>query len=625
MRRLSYAAPGWFTVTWLRRQRAGGDALNRWAELVLVALAWGWLTTGTLWMDASSPGLGTLAEALPYLVLWIPVVIPAAALVRRRPIEGRHRWRRAIAFVGLGILSGTVHAILVFAVSAVCLPVPTPLAICLVVSLTYGQFFYWIVVTITHASHDDSRCSGAAVQSYQLEAQLATARLELLRMRIHPDIVLGRLHAIAERLRDHDPAGADGMLVSLGDELRAMLDEPPAATVEAAPEPGDAPRAESTPAGEPSVPGTLASWLDWRAETILLVAWNALVLAPVLSWYLVSHLPVGSGSAVPLSVVLPTVAGSLIRGCLWVLLCLPLGICVQRYRIERPHRLRRLVAYSGLGVLVSALHRALAFSVTWLVLDRYARFSGGSPTGELIGVVSYGQMTFGLMLAIKHIWYYRLRYEERLARSARLSAQLSEAQLRALEMQVHPHFIFNTLHSLSELMHVDPMAGGRMLEKLMEFLGLTLTGSRASLVTVAQEMKFVELYFEIQRIRFQSRLHVEFAVAPETLALWIPNLILQPLAENAIKHGIARRAEGGRVRVTCHARSHCLEIRVENKVGGDDTRPRVPPTHMGIGLANTEGRLRQLYGERYGFRLDRSDAGAAAVVTIPLDACAPRA
>jgi LytS/YehU family sensor histidine kinase len=203
---------------------------------------------------------------------------------------------------------------------------------------------------------------------------------------------------------------------------------------------------------------------------------------------------------------------------------------------------------------------------------------------------------------VDHAWGYSLKYRERELHASQLAAQLAQAELQALRMQLHPHFLFNTLHTVSALMHKDVELADDMLSRLGDLLRRTLDTAQAQEVPLQQELEFIQTYLEIEQARLGSRLHVRFETEPETLDVLVPNLILQPLVENAVRHGIAPRLEGGRLVVRARRESDRLELEVEDDGPGLPAdfadRPR-----EGLGLANTRARLAALYGPAHQFEL----------------------
>jgi len=225
------------------------------------------------------------------------------------------------------------------------------------------------------------------------------------------------------------------------------------------------------------------------------------------------------------------------------------------------------------------------------------------------------------VLAWHALNYYHER-REREIQAAALAAQLAQAQLQTLKMQLQPHFLFNTLNSISALNHEDPRAANRMIARLSELLRLTLENDGAQEVSLLQELDFLKRYLEIQQVRFGDRLNVRFDVTPETLEARVPNLLLQPLVENAIQHGIAPFAARGEISIQASCENGLLCLRVtDNGPGLPAPKPSGPPE--GVGLANTRARLQQIYSNAHRFELrNGTEQGAVAEVRIPFQTAA---
>jgi two-component system, LytTR family, sensor kinase len=223
---------------------------------------------------------------------------------------------------------------------------------------------------------------------------------------------------------------------------------------------------------------------------------------------------------------------------------------------------------------------------------------------------------YGGVVAVEHARrYYRL-YLERRVRESELEAQVSRAQLQALQMQIHPHFLFNTLNTISGMVRIDDKAAAiEMLAGLGDMLRMLLHSDGAQEVPVRQEIQLVERYLQIEQVRFRDRLSVEVRVEPGVENALVPNLILQPLVENAVRHGI--RARSGQVRVEVERAGATLRMEVRDS-GDDELRDESERSGNGVGLANTRARLEQLYGEDHRFELTHGDAGTSAVIEIPL-------
>ncbi|HEV3315721.1 MAG TPA: histidine kinase [Candidatus Angelobacter sp.] len=189
---------------------------------------------------------------------------------------------------------------------------------------------------------------------------------------------------------------------------------------------------------------------------------------------------------------------------------------------------------------------------------------------------------------------YYLRFREKEMKTLQLETQLERTQLSILKMQLQPHFLFNTLHSISALMHQDVKAADKMISCLGDLLRMSIAGMDSHEVAVKQELDFLDKYLEIQQIRFQGRLSVELRIAPNVLGAAIPYLLLQPLVENAIKHGISKRTQAGNITVEVHRALDELRILVANDGPSVNTTPSSGSN--GIGLSNIQVRLQTLYG-----------------------------
>jgi two-component system LytT family sensor kinase len=212
----------------------------------------------------------------------------------------------------------------------------------------------------------------------------------------------------------------------------------------------------------------------------------------------------------------------------------------------------------------------------------------------------------------------RERMARQMTETARLSEELSRSQLAALRQQIEPHFMFNTLHSITGLVRDDKNdAAVSMIVGLSEFLRRALEDSHRSQVTLEEEVEYLQRYLDIQKVRFGARLQVRVDIPAELLRAQVPNLLLQPLVENAIKHGIAKRAAGGTVRVTGAHHNGKLCLSVYND--GPDSPTDGRATRTGLGLSNLRTRLQILHGNESELQLKHADTGGVeVVVTLPM-------
>jgi sensor histidine kinase YesM len=208
------------------------------------------------------------------------------------------------------------------------------------------------------------------------------------------------------------------------------------------------------------------------------------------------------------------------------------------------------------------------------------------------------------------------RAKERETQALALAAGLTRAKLDALRLQLQPHFLFNTLNAISALVHRDPRAADELIADLSELLRLSLESS-VDEVPLRRELEILDRYLAIEQTRLGARLRVVRTIDPAALDVAVPTFILQPLAENAVRHGIEPRSEPGQVTVTARVVNDLLELTVADD--GVGLRPAAAGSRRGIGLTNAEERLRTLHGERARLELRSPEGGGVAVVlTLPL-------
>jgi LytS/YehU family sensor histidine kinase len=298
---------------------------------------------------------------------------------------------------------------------------------------------------------------------------------------------------------------------------------------------------------------------------------------------------------------------------------------VQRFSIEiRALSWRNLLIHLAASAVFCSVHQLFFMVVTWLVdaspgapvSSFFENFFGKFFTGVYLGVMIYALIVFAIQ-AFVFYQNYRTEEEQRL----RVTAQLARAELHALKMQIHPHFLFNTLHSISSLVLEDAPKANQMIARLGDFLRLTLENSERQFVALKEEIEFARCYLEIEQARFSDRLQIEFDVKPESLTAQVPHLILQPLVENAIQHAIAPRASGGLIKISAKKFGDMTRVEIADSGEGTHADKNVSNNGQGVGLANVRGRLKQLYGANYKFELNNNPAGGlTAVLEIPFAA-----
>ena len=282
---------------------------------------------------------------------------------------------------------------------------------------------------------------------------------------------------------------------------------------------------------------------------------------------------------------------------------------------------RNLIKHLPAFWVISALHSAAATAITLAV--RPFNNMGSSPQAFWPRFVSRAQgafasdlLVYGAVIGTFYAFDYYRKYREREFVATRLEAQLAQAQLDALRMQLHPHFLFNTLNSIVGLVRDNKNnAAVSMLVGLSDLLRHTLEHSASHEVELREELNFIKLYLKIQEMRFSDRLEIEFDIDPATTRALVPNLILQPLTENALRHGIGRSAGSGLVGIRSAAIGGYLRLTVYDNGAGlpDDWQMK---GSTGIGLANTAARLQQLYDDNHQFDIRNRDGGGVEVVIL---------
>ena len=339
--------------------------------------------------------------------------------------------------------------------------------------------------------------------------------------------------------------------------------------------------------------------------------------------------------------LLQSVAGYLLRGTLgaewpWALLQIPRWLtwalltplvfsAADRFPIRR-ERLRRSI---GTHVLI-ALTIAVVIELVWLKISFFiqsylepaalAQMRQNAAEVYSIAVLSRllgDAFIYAAVLAIATALGYQHRLRERELRAAQLEAQLALAQVQALKMQVHPHFLFNTLHAVTVLIREDPAAATRVVTRLGDLLRLTLSRATTAQVSFRRELEILTLYLEIERTRFQDRLEIAYDVQPATLGALVPDLILQPLVENAIKHGVSPNSGIGRIELRSRRNGDWLALEIRDNGPGIVEGIR---TRDGIGLTTTRARLERLYGDRQAISLENlPEGGCVARIRIPFE------
>ena len=310
--------------------------------------------------------------------------------------------------------------------------------------------------------------------------------------------------------------------------------------------------------------------------------------------------------------------------CAWAPLTPAMVWLARRYPLVGPSWKRSLLAHVPAFLVISSIHSALATIVVLAIkpfdnmgaspMSFWPRFLSRVPNSFGSDLLVYGGV-IGVCYAID---YYR-KYRERELLATQLEAQLAQAQLDSLRMQLHPHFLFNTLNGIVGLVRDNKnQVAVNMLVGLSDLLRHALEHSDRQEVKLKEELNFINLYLNIQQMRFSDRLQLELDIDPRTQQALVPNLILQPLTENALRHGFGNSTASGTIGIRSRAENNRLQLVVFDNGAGLASNWQMKSSG-GIGLANTAARLEQLYNGNH--RMDirnREGGGVEVIIEIPL-------
>ncbi|OJJ23697.1 hypothetical protein BKI52_04925 [marine bacterium AO1-C] len=306
----------------------------------------------------------------------------------------------------------------------------------------------------------------------------------------------------------------------------------------------------------------------------------------------------------------------------WFGLYQPVILLNQRLNEAKIKRNAKIVWHGLMFIGTISIHHIIYFLISYFVIapildvspDSWLHyFTINGLTGMQVNFIAY----WAIVLIDYTSNYYR-RYKDEELKSTQMAEKLANAELNALKMQLHPHFLFNTLHAISALMHRDLISAEKMINRLSDLLRYSLQKTGQQLTSLHHELEFLELYLEIEKVRFQDRLKVQINIHPELMDAEVPHLILQPLVENALKHGIAPIAQGGEIIISAEQSDSLLVLRVSDN-GKSIPQQKLDKLKLGIGLQNTQMRLEQLYSDAHSFAVDNcNENGFEVTLKFPL-------
>ncbi|MEO7456190.1 MAG: histidine kinase [Gemmatimonadaceae bacterium] len=300
-----------------------------------------------------------------------------------------------------------------------------------------------------------------------------------------------------------------------------------------------------------------------------------------------------------------------------------IAMIAMRFRLNGDERARPIIAHIVGASAFVVIGGAMMGAAEWLAGGRPDLDLSHSVREAVIGYFAFDVLTYVSIVAVAQAVIFAAESRDRAVSEATLLGQLAEARLHVLSSQLQPHFLFNTLNAISALVREEPQQAERLLAKLSDLLRHVLQDSSHVETSLAKELTFLEKYVELQEVRYGSRLSVQFEVDPNVVQTRVPHLLLQPLVENAIRHGTSRRPGQGVIEISARSDGAKLQLIVRDNGAG------IPEDGIvldGIGLSSTKARLRQLYGDNHTFALERVlSGGTKCSVSVPLTAHVPAA
>ncbi len=313
----------------------------------------------------------------------------------------------------------------------------------------------------------------------------------------------------------------------------------------------------------------------------------------------------------------------------WAVLALPLFLLSVWLRLDRSLRVAVPIYIVAL-LVAAAVHLAIQTTAQVALLGNALTEAARADAAafdwlvewqrvypiELTQLLDWELVTGAGILGLIHAVFYYRESQQRALREAQLETRLIESQLQTLQHQLHPHFLFNTLHAISTLMHRDLSAAERMLVWLADLLRMTLDSSTRPEIRLSEEIEFLEKYVQVEQVRLGDRLTTLFDIETDVLDAAVPTLILQPLVENAIEHGIAPLGVPGRITVSAK-REHDMLVMTVDDTGPGPSERAMAALFTGIGLSNTRARLSYQFGAHYRFEFKRRPGGFAVLIALP--------
>jgi sensor histidine kinase YesM len=307
----------------------------------------------------------------------------------------------------------------------------------------------------------------------------------------------------------------------------------------------------------------------------------------------------------------------------WILFIPFIYAFVIKNRIEKPNILSKIVLIGLFGILIAALHRIIAVTIVELLQGLF--FGVPIDLTEILITKKFflfaymfdSYLMYWMIVAVIFTFDYYRKFNENRLIASQLQSKLSLAELNMLKMQIHPHFLFNTLNTISALVHKNPEDADKMISRLSDLLRTSLDYSGKQFVTLREEIEFLNLYLEIQKVRFKERLKVIINLDPASLNIEVPAIILQPIVENSIKHVLEKTKDVCEIKISSFIENKVLTLEVI------DNGPGILESNYinkdGVGLSNVKSRLSQIYSNDQSLKIKNlQDGGLLVSIEIPI-------
>lgn len=307
----------------------------------------------------------------------------------------------------------------------------------------------------------------------------------------------------------------------------------------------------------------------------------------------------------------------------WIIFIPFIYVFVIKHRIEKPDVLSKIVLIGLVGILIAALHRIVAVTIVELLQGLF--FGMPIDLTEILITKKYflfaymfdSYLMYWMIVAVIFTFDYYRKFNENRLIASQLQSKLSLAELNMLKMQIHPHFLFNTLNTISALVHKNPDDADKMISRLSDLLRTSLDYSGKHFVTLREEIEFLNLYLEIQKVRFKERLKVNINLDPASLEIQVPAIILQPIVENSIKHVLEKTKDVCEIKISSSVNNNILALEVTDNGPGILENNYI--NKEGVGLSNVKSRLSQIYNNDQSLKIKNLQEGGLLVsIEIPI-------